>query len=162
MQKPPWHGPMPSRMLRRMSSRLVAPRRLLQPPAADQLAFADQLLVLERLLAPPQARAEPVALPVLVARGTLLARPARPVLADLAAHRVDEVLRHQPQRRQLAAGHREQPVDPVAPAMVDDRVRAADVARVLHLAGPGVLEQRPHARPGAQRARVTEARDEPL
>ena len=54
------------------------------------------------------------------------------------------------------------PVDAVARRVVDDRVGAADVARVLDLLGLGVLEQRPDAGPDAQRARLAEARDQPL
>ena len=129
---------------------------LLQTAAADQLALADQLLVSQRRLPPAQPRAEPVGLPVLVAGGTLLVRAAWTHGPELRAHRVDDVLGHQAQRRELAAGHREQAVDAVALAVVDDGVRAADVARVGHLAGLLVLEERAHAGPDAQRARIRE------
>src|SRR5439155_3425958 len=130
----------------------VVAHRLFEALAADQLALADQLLLLHPRLAAAQARADPVVLAVLVAGQRLLGRAARPLDAELPAHRVDDVLRHQAQRRHLAPGHREQAGDAVALAVVHNRVRAADVARV----GCGrprllVLEQWPRARPDPQR-----------
>src|SRR3954451_8151710 len=67
----------------------AVPHRLLEPPAPDQLALTYELLVLERLLAPPEPRAEAHVLPILGAGWALVLRAARPLGAELAAHRVD-------------------------------------------------------------------------
>src|SRR4051812_44287095 len=80
---------------------------LLEPAAADHLALADQLLLLELRLALADPRTEAVVLAVVVSGRTLGRGRARPLVAELAAHRVDEVLRHQPQSRELAARHRQ-------------------------------------------------------
>src|SRR4051812_21825141 len=83
--------------------RAAAAHRLLELAAPDQLALADQLLVEQCRLAPAQPRAERVELRVLVVRRAHGVGRARPLVAELLAHRVDDVLGHHPVRRQLAA-----------------------------------------------------------
>src|SRR5215210_4873575 len=97
--------------------RLAPAHGLLQARARDELALADELVVEQVALLGRQALAEVVRLAVLRAWQDDLVRAARALLAELRAHRVDDVLRHQPQRRQLAAGDREEPVDAVARAV---------------------------------------------
>ena len=143
-----------------MSSRLVVARRrdrLFELPARDQLALADQLLVGQVLLLALESLAEHVRRVVLGARERLGLGQARTVLAEVPADRVDRLLGHQPERRQLAAGDRHEPAHAVALGVVEQRVRAGDVARV-GVRRLGVLEQRPHPGPHAQRPRLAEAR----
>ena len=64
--------------------------------------------------------------------------------------------------RQLAAGDREEAARRRRALVVEQRVCARDVARGGRRPSFAVLEQRPHAGPDAQRARLLEAGHEPL
>ena len=104
-----------------------------------------------RLLA-RQALADLVVLPALRARQRLGGARAGALLAELGADGVDRLLGHEPVRRELAAGDGHEAADAVALVVVEQRVRARDVARV-GVGGLGVLEERPHPRPHAHRPR---------
>src|SRR4029453_975909 len=83
----------------------------------------------------------------------------RTIDAELSARCIHGHLGHEPKRRRLAAGDRDEPLDAVSLAVVDKRVRP----RYL----PGVrdfLEGEEWARPcpDAERPCLTEARDELL
>src|SRR5919109_4960567 len=90
-----------------------AAHRLLELPARDQLALADELVVEQLLLAPGEPLAQHVVRAVLRSRQALRRRGARPLVAEVAADRVDGLLRHQPERRELAAGDRDEAADAV-------------------------------------------------
>ena len=83
------------------------------------------------------------------------------VVAEVLGDRVHRLLGHQAEGREFAAGDRHEPLDAVALGVVEQRVRARDVARV-GVGRLGVLEQRTHAGPYPQRPRLAEARNELL
>src|ERR1700709_1144313 len=85
---------------------------------------------------------------------------ARAGLGELGAHRVDDVLRHQAHRRELAARDRQEAAHAVALLVIEHRVCTRDVAR--RAARLCVLEQRPDAGPHAHGAGLAEAGDEAL
>ena len=135
--------------------------RRLELAARNQLALADQLVVQQRRLAPGQALGEVVVLASLRARQRSAGRGAGALLAELPADSVHGLLRHQPEGRELAAGDRDEAAHPVALGVVEERVRAGDVAGggdVLL----GVLEQRADTRPDPHRPGPAETGDELL
>ena len=141
--------------------RAAAAHGLLEPAARDHLALADELVLAQPFLLAGQPVAELVGLAVLGAGQRLGGGRAGARLAELAADRVDRVLGHEPVGRELAAGHRHEALDAVALRVVEQRVGARDVARV-GVGGLGVLEERAHAGPDAQRPRLLEAGHEAL
>ena len=130
-------------------ARRIVSSSLLRPISSHSQISCSSCSVASRAAQP---RAERVELAVLVARaGCLGAVRARPLVAELLAHRVDEVLGHQPVAssacRPTSSGS---PSTPSRSRVVDDRVGAADVARVLGrspgLARPGTAAARPPRR----------------
>jgi hypothetical protein len=106
MQNAPWHGPIPSRVVRRRSSSEESPRseRRGQPGPGDHLALAQQLGVTATgRLVRREPIAEPVRAPVRRARQLLVGGPARRVDAKRRRHPVNGLRGHEPIGRQLAA-----------------------------------------------------------
>ena len=120
-----------------------------EPQAAPDVVEVERPAPAHRLLEPARARrartrrsaARPGASPRAAAdasRGGNGGRPrcpagapcraARPLHVELRAHRVHDVLGHQPQRRGLAAGDGEKAAHAVAREVVERGVRAGDVA----------------------------------
>ena len=146
-----------------MSSRLVVSRCLivvLEASSGDQLALADDLLGLG-----DGSRAasrwpiwysawlsEPASGTSAVVHGT---GPA-----ELLTRCVDGSLRHQPERRGLAAGDGEEARDAFARRVVEERMRAGHVSRFRD--HRGVLEERADAGPRMQGSRLTKSGDELL
>ncbi len=139
----------------------AALHRLLELPARHHLAFADQLLVGEVLLLSAQPFAEVVGLALLRAGQKLGLGRARTLVAEVLGDRGHRLLGHQPEGRELAAGDRHEPLDAVALGVVEQRMRARDVAR-SGVGCLGVLEQRTHAGPHPHGARLAEAGHELL
>ena len=80
--------------------------------------------------------------------------------AELRADRVDGVLGHEPEGRELAANDRDVVVDPVPVAVVDDRVGSRDRAVVAGLDVGGWLVERANAGIGPQQAHLAKPREE--
>ena len=114
-------------------ARIGAPvERLGQPVHGDELALAHQLGVSAAL---GLDRRQPVTEPVRAVPGRfgqrLVGGAARRIDAEGEGHRVDDVARHEPVCRELATDDAPHPADPVPGAMVDDVVRAADLAGLV-------------------------------
>ncbi len=122
VQKPPWHGPIPSRRMRRTSSRLRPGRRSAASVSARRgISSHSQMIWSSRRSsrAPPGA-SRAVVVAALGSGQHLVGGAAAPLVAELLAHRVDDVLGHQAVGGQLAAGDGEEALDAVARGVVDD------------------------------------------
>ena len=103
-------------------------QRVLQCRARNQLALADQLFVDQVGLLALQSLAQAVMAAVLGARQRLGPCRAGPLLAEPSADGIDRVLGHQAKGGELASGDGQKAADAVALGVVEQGVRAGDVA----------------------------------
>ena len=163
----PGTGPCRAAGSRRMSSRFVRAARGAWPPRAGCAAISSHSQMSCSSAQRPPRAAQPRRRARRARRPRSRAAARRRCvhgarLAELRADRVDDVLGHQPVGRELAAGDRHEAARRRRARAWSSSACARLTSRVSVSAALRVLEQRPHAGPHAQRARLAEAGHEPL